>query len=164
MSQTITGDLVREGDVVLLVMPQDIQAPKGRLILPQVQTIRELLDKKCLVMSCTTDKLQVSLQALVRPPKLIITDSQVFPIVYQQKPAESSLTSFSVLFAGYKGDINAFVEGAAAIHSLTPRIACADSRSLHPRPADRGHRHRQNSPPVTKAHRRGIADRLCIWK
>ena len=62
--QTITGYLVREGDVVLLVMPQDIQAPKGRLILPQVQTIRELLDKKCLVMSCTTDKLQVSLQAL----------------------------------------------------------------------------------------------------
>ena len=95
--QTITGNLVSEGDVVLLVMPQDIQAPKGRLILPQVQTIRELLDKKCLVMSCTTDKLQASLQALVRPPKLIITDSQVFPIVYQQKPAESSLTSFSVL-------------------------------------------------------------------
>lgn len=78
-------------------MPQDMQAPKGRLILPQVQTIRELLDKKCLVMSCTTDKLQASLQALARPPKLIITDSQIFPIVYQQKPAESSLTSFSVL-------------------------------------------------------------------
>lgn len=114
--QTITGNWVSEGDVVLLVMPQDIQAPKGRLILPQVQTIRELLDKKCLVMSCTTDKLQASLQALARPPKLIITDSQVFPIVYQQKPAESSLTSFSVLFAGYKGDINAFVEGAPRRH------------------------------------------------
>ena len=71
--QTITGNWVSEGDVVLLVMPQDIQAPKGRLILPQVQTIRELLDKKCLVMSCTTDKLQASLQALARPPKLIIT-------------------------------------------------------------------------------------------
>lgn len=107
--QTITGGLVAEGDVVLLVMPQDIQAPKGRLILPQVQTIRELLDKKCLVMSCTTDKLQASLQALVRPPKLIITDSQVFPVVYRQKPAESSLTSFSVLFAGYKGNIHDFL-------------------------------------------------------
>ena len=121
-------------------MPQDIQAPKGRLILPQVQTIRELLDKKCLVMSCTTDKLQASLQALVRPPKLIITDSQVFPIVYQQKPAESSLTSFSVLFAGYKGDINAFVEGAAAIHSLIPqsRVLIADACTHAPLTEDIG--------------------------
>lgn len=117
--QTITGGLVAEGDLVLLVMPQDIQAPKGRLILPQVQTIRELLDKKCLVMSCTTDKLQETLAALVHAPKLIITDSQVFPIVYQQKPAESLLTSFSVLFAGYKGDIDYFVQGAAAINKLT---------------------------------------------
>ncbi len=87
--QTITGNLVKEGDVVLLVMPQDIQAPKGRLILPQVQTIRELLDRKCLVMSCTTDKLGDTLRALASPPQLIITDSQVFQTVYQQKPAES---------------------------------------------------------------------------
>ena len=138
--QTITGNLVSEGDVVLLVMPQDMQAPKGRLILPQVQTIRELLDKKCLVMSCTTDKLQASLQALARPPKLIITDSQIFPIVYQQKPAESSLTSFSVLFAGYKGDINAFVEGAAAIHSLTPqsRVLIAEACTHAPLTEDIG--------------------------
>ena len=71
--QTITGNLVKEGDLVLLVMPQDIQAPKGRLILPQVQTMRELLDKKCLVMSCTTDQIASTLQALSRPPKLIIT-------------------------------------------------------------------------------------------
>nr|WP_320948418.1 [FeFe] hydrogenase H-cluster maturation GTPase HydF [Bacteroides intestinalis] len=117
--QTITGNLVKEGDVVLLVMPQDIQAPKGRLILPQVQTIRELLDRKCLVMSCTTDKLGDTLRALASPPQLIITDSQVFQTVYQQKPAESCLTSFSVLFAGYKGDIHYYVESAAAIDSLT---------------------------------------------
>lgn len=117
--QTITGNLVKEGDVVLLVMPQDIQAPKGRLILPQVQTIRELLDRKCLVMSCTTDKLGDTLRALTSPPQLIITDSQVFQTVYQQKPAESCLTSFSVLFAGYKGDIHYYVESAAAIDSLT---------------------------------------------
>ena len=97
--QTITGNLVKEGDVVLLVMPQDIQAPKGRLILPQVQTIRELLDRKCLVMSCTTDKLGDTLRALASPPQLIITDSQVFQTVYQQKPAESCLTSFSVLLS-----------------------------------------------------------------
>ena len=117
--QTITGNLVKEGDVVLLVMPQDIQAPKGRLILPQVQTIRELLDRKCLVMSCTTDKLGDTLRALASPPQLIITDSQVFQTVYQQKPAESCLTSLSVLFAGYKGDIHYYVESAAAIDSLT---------------------------------------------
>ena len=82
--QSITGTLVAENDLVLLVMPQDIQAPKGRLILPQVQTIRELLDKKCLVMTCTTDKLPETLQALARPPKLIITDSQIFKTVYEQ--------------------------------------------------------------------------------
>ncbi len=117
--QTITGNLVKEGDVVLLVMPQDIQAPKGRMILPQVQTIRELLDRKCLVMSCTTDKLGDTLRALASPPQLIITDSQVFQTVYQQKPAESRLTSFSVLFAGYKGDIHYYVESAAAIDGLT---------------------------------------------
>ena len=116
---SITGDLVGENDLVLLVMPQDIQAPKGRLILPQVQTMRELLDKKCLVMSCTTDKLPQTLQALAYPPKLIITDSQVFKTVYEQKPAESLLTSFSVLMAGYKGDIRQFIEGALAIDSLT---------------------------------------------
>ena len=116
---SITGDLVSENDLVLLVMPQDIQAPKGRLILPQVQTMRELLDKKCLIMSCTTDKLPQTLKALAYPPKLIITDSQVFKTVYEQKPAESLLTSFSVLMAGYKGDIRQFVEGASAIDCLT---------------------------------------------
>lgn len=138
--RTITGELVGEGDVVLLVMPQDLQAPKGRLILPQVQTIRELLDKKCVVVSCTTDQLPVTLQALVRPPKLLITDSQVFPIVYQQKPAESCLTSFSVLFAGYKGDIEAFVEGASAIGRLTPssRVLIAEACAHAPLTEDIG--------------------------
>lgn len=117
--QTITGDLVTEEDVVLLVMPQDIQAPKGRLILPQVQTIRELLDKKCTVISTTTDKIDNALAALKNPPKLIITDSQVFKTVYEKKPEESMLTSFSVLFAGYKGDLSYYVEGANAISKLT---------------------------------------------
>ena len=116
---SITGDLVSENDLVLLVMPQDIQAPKGRLILPQVQTMRELLDKKCIIMSCTTDKLSHTLKALAYPPKLIITDSQVFKTVYEQKPLESQLTSFSVLMAGYKGDIRQFIEGASAIDRLT---------------------------------------------
>lgn len=138
--QSITGTLVAENDLVLLVMPQDIQAPKGRLILPQVQTIRELLDKKCLVMTCTTDKLSETLQALARPPKLIITDSQVFRTVYEQKPDESKLTSFSVLFAGYKGDIHYYVESAAAIESLTEssRVLIAEACTHAPLSEDIG--------------------------
>lgn len=115
----ITGTLVGEDDLVMLVMPQDIQAPKGRLILPQVQTTRELLDKKCLIMSVTTDKFVAALKQLMQPPKLIITDSQVFSYVYENKPKESMLTSFSVLFAAYKGDLPYYVEGAKQIDSLT---------------------------------------------
>lgn len=123
--ETITGHLVEEHDLVLLVMPQDIQAPKGRLILPQVQTIRDLLDHKCIVQSCTVDTMDSAFAALAKPPKLIITDSQVFPIVYEKKPEESLLTSFSVLFAKYKGDIRYFIESAKAIDALK-----ADSRVL----------------------------------
>lgn len=138
--QTITGNLVKEGDLVLLVMPQDIQAPKGRLILPQVQTMRELLDKKCLVVSCTTDQIASTLQALSRPPKLIITDSQVFHTVYEQKPADSLLTSFSVLMAGYKGDIHHYIEGASAIDCLTPqsRVLIAEACTHAPATEDIG--------------------------
>lgn len=117
-SRLITGTLVGREDLVLLVMPQDIQAPRGRLILPQVQTLRELLDKKCLVMSVTTDQLIPALAVLKKAPKLIITDSQVFGYVYENKPAESMLTSFSVLFAAYKGDLPYYVEGAGHIESL----------------------------------------------
>lgn len=120
-ARSITGGLVGPDDLILLVMPQDIQAPKGRLILPQVQTIRDLLDKKCLVMSVTTDRLEQALTALARPPKLIITDSQVFKTVYEKKPEESLLTSFSILFAGYKGDLRYYAESAAVIESLTER-------------------------------------------
>ncbi|MGE5678873.1 MAG: [FeFe] hydrogenase H-cluster maturation GTPase HydF, partial [Pseudomonadota bacterium] len=109
-NESITSNLVKPDDIVLLVMPQDIQAPKGRLILPQVQVIRELLDKKCIVISVTTDKLDAALNSLKQPPKLIITDSQVFKTVYEKKPEESMLTSFSVLLAGYKGDLGYFVE------------------------------------------------------
>lgn len=118
-TEYITGRLVAEDDVVLLVMPQDIQAPKRRLILPQVQTIRELLDRKCLVISATADKYQQALSQLKTAPKLIITDSQVFKYVYEHKPAESRLTSFSVLFAAYKGDLAYYIEGAKHIDSLT---------------------------------------------
>lgn len=139
-SREITGNLVSKEDVVLLVMPQDIQAPKGRLILPQVQTIRELLDKKCIVMSVTTDCMEQALQSLKQPPKLIITDSQIFGFVYERKPKESMLTSFSVLFAAYKGDLPYYIEGAKAIDSLTEqsRILIAECCAHAPLTEDIG--------------------------
>ena len=118
---SLTGHLITENDSVLLVMPQDIQAPKGRLILPQVQTIRDLLDHKAIVTSTTTDKLEQALDMMKKPPKLIITDSQVFPYVYEHCPKESMLTSFSVLLARYKGDIDEFIKGAEQIDRLTEK-------------------------------------------
>ncbi len=137
---SITGDRVKAGDLVLLVIPQDIQAPEGRLILPQVQTLRELLDKKCIVMSCTTDQLQITLQALSFPPRLIIADSQVFKTVYELKPEESKLTSFSILFAGYKGDINYFKESVKTIDQLkeTSRVLIAEACTHAPQTEDIG--------------------------
>ncbi len=131
---------MHEGDVVMLVMPQDAQAPKGRLILPQVQTTRELLDKGCVIVSCTPDQMATSLASLKDAPKLIITDSQAFKTVYELKPAESRLTSFSVLFAGYKGDINYFVRSAEAIESLTEqsRVLIAEACTHAPATEDIG--------------------------
>jgi [FeFe] hydrogenase H-cluster maturation GTPase HydF len=139
-AKSIVSDLVKEEDTVLLVMPQDIQAPKGRLILPQVQTLRELLDKKCLVLSCTTDKLDQALASMVKPPKLIITDSQVFKTVYDKKPEESMLTSFSVLYADYKGDIKYYAESAKAIERLNEnsRVLIAEACTHAPLAEDIG--------------------------
>lgn len=126
---SLTGDLVEPGDTVLLVMPQDIQAPKGRLILPQVQTIRDLLDRSCVVISVTTEKLDAALEALREPPSLIITDSQVFPVVYAKKPKGSRLTSFSVLMAHYKGDIPYFAKSVENLENLpkNARILIAEA-------------------------------------
>lgn len=117
-AKTILGNLVKEKDMVLLVMPQDIQAPTGRLILPQVQVMRELLDRKCIFMSVTKEGLLPALNSLKEAPRLIITDSQIFDFVYENKPKESLLTSFSVLFAGYKGDIKTYIEGVKEIDRL----------------------------------------------
>lgn len=139
-ARSIASHLVTPGDTVLLVMPQDIQAPKGRLILPQVQTIRDLLDGSCVVVSVTADNIDSALAALKEPPALIITDSQVFPLVYSKKPAESALTSFSVLMAAYKGDIDAFAAGAEAIDKLTAnsRILIAEACTHAPLEEDIG--------------------------
>lgn len=137
---SITGNLVTAGDTVLLVMPQDVQAPKGRLIMPQVQTLRELLDKKAIALCCSPENIQQTLDLMSSPPKLIITDSQVFGIVYPLTPKETMLTSFSVLMAGYKGDIRKFIEGASAIDSLTEssRVLIAEACAHAPASEDIG--------------------------
>lgn len=110
--------LLNGKETVVLVMPQDLQAPKGRLILPQVQTIRALLDIGCSVISCKTDDLKSTLDLLKNPPDMIITDSQVFGEVYKLKPEKSKITSFSILMARAKGDIEELVEGANKIDEL----------------------------------------------
>ncbi|CAK7043841.1 MAG: tRNA modification GTPase MnmE [Eubacterium sp.] len=139
-AESITGNLCSDSDLVMLIMPQDTQAPKGRLILPQVQTIRELLDKKCIVHSTTADRFDEAIACLANPPKLIITDSQVFKTVYDKKPPESKLTSFSVLFAAYKGDLDYFVEGSKALDHLTEssRILIAEACTHAPLEEDIG--------------------------
>ena len=136
----ITEGFCKAGDHVLLVMPQDKSAPKGRLIQPQVQTIRELLDRGCTPICCTPDHMAEALAVLATPPSLIITDSQAFEEVYRQKPAASVLTSFSILFARYKGDISLFIEGVKALEDITPtsRILIAEACTHTPQNEDIG--------------------------
>lgn len=136
----ITEGFCKAGDRVLLVMPQDKSAPKGRLIQPQVQTIRELLDRGCIPICCTPDRMAEALATLVTPPELIITDSQAFNEVYSLKPEASTLTSFSILFARYKGDIRLFTEGIKALKRLTPtsRILIAEACTHTPQNEDIG--------------------------
>ena len=139
-TNSLTAGLAKPGDTVLLVMPQDPQAPKGRLILPQVQTIRDLLDKRCIIVGCDVDTLDDSLKALREPPALIITDSQVFAQVYEKTPQGSRLTSFSVLMAGIKGNIDVLIKGARAIENLTPesRVLIAEACTHAPMSEDIG--------------------------
>ncbi len=136
----LTEGLCNDGDNVILVMPQDSQAPKGRLIKPQVQVLRELLDRGCNALCCTDAGLHSALASLTSPPQLIITDSQVFGTVYPLKPKESLLTSFSILFARYKGDIQQFVDGAKYIDRLSPtsRILIAEACTHTPQHEDIG--------------------------
>ena len=136
----ITEGFCKAGDRVLLVMPQDKSAPKGRLIQPQVQTIRELLDRGCIPICCTPDRMAEALATLVTPPELIITDSQAFNEVYSLKPEASTLTSFSILFARYKGDIRLFTEGVKALKRLSPtsRILIAEACTHTPQNEDIG--------------------------
>jgi len=128
---SLTGHLVKAGDSVLLVMPQDIQAPKGRLILPQVQVMRDLLDIGAVITAVTAAGLPQALASLKTPPSLMITDSQVFAQVYALKPPQTRITSFSVIMARYKGDAKTFIEGATAIDRLTTddRVLIAEACS-----------------------------------
>ena len=136
----VTEGFCQAGDCVMLVMPQDASAPKGRLIQPQVQTIRELLDRGCTPICCTPDRMEQALAALATPPQLIITDSQAFAEVYKQKPEASVLTSFSILFARYKGDIGLFTKGTKALDTLTAssRILIAEACTHTPQHEDIG--------------------------
>ncbi len=136
----ITHSLVKAGDVVVLVMPQDASAPKGRIIQPQVQTLRNLLDKHCIPLCCAPEELPQLLQSLVAAPQLIITDSQVFAQVEKMTPPGTRLTSFSVLMARHKGDIDEFRRGAKALLALPPnaRVLIAEACSHIPQNEDIG--------------------------
>ncbi len=139
-TQSMTGRVAKAGDRVMLVMPQDESAPRGRLIMPQVQTIRELLDAKCVIYAVTPETMQDALENLKTPPDLIITDSQVFSAVHEMTPANTRLTSFSVLLAGVKGDSKTFLSGTAAIDRLTEssRVLIAEACSHAPASEDIG--------------------------
>lgn len=114
----IVADLLEPGDHVVLVIPIDKAAPKGRLILPQQQTIRDILDAGCTLSICQTENVKETLELLQKPPKLVITDSQVFAAVKEMVPKDIMLTSFSILFARYKGDLKGTVKGAFQIEEL----------------------------------------------
>lgn len=130
---TILGDIIKSKDKVILVAPQDIQAPKGRLILPQVQIIRDILDNDALALTVKDTELLDILNSLKNEPELIITDSQMFKKVNELVPKHLKLTSFSILMARYKGDLDLFIKGAKTINSLTAndKILIAESCTHH---------------------------------
>ena len=136
----IVGDLVGPDELAMLVVPIDLEAPRGRLILPQVQTIRDLLDSDAYCMVVKERELRDALDRLRRPPALVVTDSQGFLKVAADTPNEIPLTSFSILFARYRGDLNEFVRGAMAIEKLKPgnRVLIAEACSHHPMGEDIG--------------------------
>ena len=118
--QSLLQGLVDPGDTIILVCPIDSAAPKGRLILPQVQTIREILDHKGLALVCQTEELPTMLGKLSQKPKLVITDSQAFEAVNALTPADIPLTSFSILMARFKGKLQDLVTGVKALNNLKP--------------------------------------------
>ena len=132
-SPKIAGDLIPPGSTVILVIPIDKEAPKGRIILPQVQTLRDLLDSDCLSYVVKESELKQALDNLKEPPALVITDSQAFKTVSEIVPESIPLTSFSILFARLKGDLKTFEEGASAIENLKDgdRVLILESCTHH---------------------------------
>jgi len=120
LAPAIVGDLVQPGEMVILVVPIDLAAPQGRLILPQVQTIRDILDHDNLCIVCKEYELKRAFSTLKTPPALVVTDSQVFMKVAADVPPEIPITSFSILMARYKGNLPVLVRGAKAVESLKP--------------------------------------------
>lgn len=130
---TIVSDIVKPGQTIILVVPIDLSAPKGRLILPQVQTIRELLDSDCIVIVAKETELKSAIANLKVPPALVITDSQVFQKVAEDVPSGIPFTSFSVLFARYKGDLQAYLHGVNILKTMSSKanILIAESCTHH---------------------------------
>ncbi|MFW6380997.1 MAG: [FeFe] hydrogenase H-cluster maturation GTPase HydF [Bacillota bacterium] len=133
----IIGDLIQPGETVILVTPIDLAAPKGRLILPQVQTIRDVLDHKGIAVINKETELTASLQNLEHPPAMVVTDSQAFSQVDELVPNNILLTGFSILFARYKGDLELYMEGTRRLQRLTPdnKVLIAEA-CTHRRTAD----------------------------
>jgi [FeFe] hydrogenase H-cluster maturation GTPase HydF len=133
MTPTILGDLISPGDTVVLVVPIDLAAPKGRLILPQVQTIRDILDNDAMAYVVKERELKGALAKLKDRPRLVVTDSQAFLKVAADTPKDVPMTSFSILFARHKGDLATLVEGARAIEDLVPgdRVLVSEACTHH---------------------------------
>ena len=139
-NKKIVADLLEPGDVVILVTPIDESAPKGRLILPQQQTIRDIIDAGCMAFVCQDTELPQTLASLAKPPKMVITDSQAFGRVSKMVPENIPLTSFSILFARYKGDLATQVKGAAMLSKLQDgdKILIAEGCTHHRQCGDIG--------------------------
>lgn len=137
----IIGDLINPGDTVVLVVPIDLAAPKGRLILPQVQTIRDVLDHDAYSIVVKERELREALDNLKQPPKIVVTDSQEFLKVAGDTPDDVLLTSFSILMARHKGDLETLVNGAKAIERLVPgdKVLIAEGCTHHRQADDIGH-------------------------
>ncbi|MCX8052936.1 MAG: [FeFe] hydrogenase H-cluster maturation GTPase HydF [Armatimonadetes bacterium] len=137
---SIIGDLITAGDIVVLVVPIDKAAPKGRLILPQVMTTRDVLDHNAIAVTVKESELSECLESLARKPKIVITDSQAFSKVHSDTPRDIWMTSFSILMARYKGDLEGFVEGARAVDRLKAgsRVLIAEGCTHHTQPVDIG--------------------------
>lgn len=139
-TRKLVSDLLKPDDLVVLVIPIDESAPKGRLILPQQNTIRDILDSHCTVVACQDTELKKALSMLVVKPALVITDSQAFGRVAKDVPDDIPLTSFSVLFARYKGDLPSLVQGAVALSTLKDgdKVVIAEGCTHHRQCGDIG--------------------------